>query len=524
MTGVAAGAAAAGPAPAGPVRDGIAEGRAVGGQAALPSFARRPVLLVAAVMGVLELAVASRYGIHRDELYFLACARHLAWGYVDQPPLVPAVAWVGLKLVGPSAFWLRVLPALAGSATVVLTALTARQLGGAARAQLLAAVAVAAAPQDLAGFHLLSTAAFDMFFWSVLTYLVTRLLRSGEPRLWLTIGAGVGLALLNKLNVGYLVAGVIAGMLACRQWRLLRSGWLLGGAALAAAIASPDVAWNATHHWAQLTMLHSLHSENSGVGASLGFILAQFIVVGPVTALVWVPGLRRLLSGPVGRPLGIAFLVLLIVYAVAGGKSYYLAGMYFPLFAAGGVWFEERLAGRRSAWLRHRIALVVAGAAVALPLTLPVLPESALATGSWEGAVNKDLSATVGWQDFVHQIALTAARLPGTDRRHLVIYTGDYGAAGAIDLYGPANGLPQAISGHNSFWWWGPGRAPDDSATIAVNLPRAYLLTLFRHVQAAGQVTTPGGVWTEERGAPIWVCTGQLQSWATAWPAARHYG
>jgi hypothetical protein len=146
-------------------------------------------------------------------------------------------------------------------------------------------------------------------------------------------------------------------------------------------------------------MLHSLHSENSGVGASLGFITAQFILMGPATALVWLPRLRRLLSGSVGRPLSIAFPVLLVVYAVAGAKSYYLAGMCYPLFAAGGVWFEERLAGRRPALMRHRIALVVSGAALALPLTLPVLPESGLATGSWEGAVNKDLSATVGWPD-----------------------------------------------------------------------------------------------------------------------------
>ena len=142
-------------------------------------------------------------------------------------------------------------------------------------------------------------------------------------------------------------------------------------------------------------MLHSLHSENSGVGASLGFITAQFILMGPATALVWLPRLRRLLSGSVGRPLSIAFPVLLVVYAVAGAKSYYLAGMCYPLFAAGGVWFEERLAGRRPALMRHRIALVVSGAALALPLTLPVLPESGLATGSWEGAV---VGSLIGWR------------------------------------------------------------------------------------------------------------------------------
>ena len=161
---------------------------------------------------------------------------------------------------------------------------------------------------------------------------------------------------------------------------------------------------------------------------------------------------------------------------------------------------------------------------VALPLTLPVLPASALATGPWEGAINKDLSATVGWPDFTRQVAGIASTLPLTERERLVIYTGDYGAAGAIDLYGPAYRLPEAISAHNNFWWWGPAGAPNRSTTIAVNLPRSYLLTIFTHVQAAATVSTPHGVWSEERDDPIWICTGQRQTWAEAWPAARHYG
>lgn len=494
----------------------------------LAPFARYPVAAVALVMTAVELAMATRYGMHRDELYFLQCARHLAWGYVDQPPLVPAVGRLVLVLFGPSVFWLRFLPALAGGATVVLTALTARRLGGGRTAQIVAAVAAAASAQDLAAVHLLSTAAFDLFFWSAIIYLLARLLTSEDTRWWVAIGAVAGVALLNKLNVAYLILAVLAALMICRRWGLLRSKWLAVGAGIGAVIASPDVVWNATHHWAQLSMLQSLHRENSTLGASLGFIPSQIIVVGPVLALVWLPGLKRLLRHPAGRPLAVGYLVLLGVYALAGAKSYYLAGMYYALFAGGGLYVESRLAARRHAGrmssLRTWVTVLAAGAVATSPLTLPILPASALARGSWEGSVNKDLSATVGWQDLTRQISGIASELPPSERARLVVYTGDYGAAGAIDLYGPAYQLPPAISGHNSFWWWGPRGAPDQSTTISINLPRSYLLTVFAHVQAVGAVATPGGVWTEERGDPIYLCTDQTETWAQAWPAARHYG
>jgi hypothetical protein len=164
------------------------------------------------------------------------------------------------------------------------------------------------------------------------------------------------------------------------------------------------------------------------------------------------------------------------------------------------------------------------GCLFALPLSVPVLPQSALAAGSWEGTINKDLSATVGWHDFVGELARVSGALPPRERATLVIFTGDYGAAGAVDLWGPAYGLPHAISGHNNYWWWGPSGAHNGATTIAVDIPKGYLLTIFREVTPAGTVTTPGGVWSEERGDPIWICRGQRVSWQAAWPSARHYG
>ncbi|MBO0730611.1 MAG: glycosyltransferase family 39 protein, partial [Acidimicrobiaceae bacterium] len=392
-------------------------------------------------------------------------------------------------------------------------------LGGGARAQALSAGAAATSPLFLAGFHLLSTAAFDMFFWAAISFVVLRFLRTGDDRLLVVLGGLAGLALMNKLNVAFFLVALTIGLLLGGRPDVLRNQRFWTGAQVALVIWAPNIIWNAQHHWASISMMHQLHAENSGLGASLGFLPSQLFVVGPLLAVLWVAGLVWLLRSRLGRPFGIAYIALAAWYVVTGGKSYYLAGMYFVLLAAGSVWAEARL---RSA--RRVAAVMLIGLIAALPLALPVLPESALARSSWEGNVNKDLSATVGWPTFVGQVAQVAATLPPDQRAHLVVFTGDYGAAGAVDLYGPRYGLPHAVSGHNNYWWWGPPKASIGTTTIAVNLPRRYLLTIFSQVTPAGTVATPGNVWTEERGDPIWICRQQKLSWQAAWPAARHYG
>jgi hypothetical protein len=483
----------------------------------------REIVGIAVAFVVVEVAVAGRYGFHRDELYFLACARHLAWGYVDQPPFVPAVARVATAVFGSSVVGLRLLPAVAGGVTVVLTAFMARELGGGRRAQLLAALAAATSTQVLATVHLLSTAAFDLFFWSAITCLVLRLLRTGNERWWLPLGAVTGIGLLNKYNVVFLLLGLVVGLVGCGHGRMLTSRWLWTGAAIALAIWAPNLVWNARHDWAAVAMLHSLHQENGTLGASIKFVPAQLVIVGPVLFPFWFAGSRRLLRHEFARPLGLAYLTLLVVDVLTGAKPYYLGGIYFVLFAAGGLRLEERLATNRRSPRRYAWLFVI-GAIVALPLTLPVLPVTALAKGPWEGNINKDLSATVGWNPFVRQLAGVVASLPPSERGHVVIFTGDYGAAGAVDLYGSRYGLPDAISGHNSYWWWGPHGAANGATTVAVNLSRDYLETIFARVVPAGSVGSPHGIWTEERGAPIWICSEQKLSWTSAWPAARQYG
>ena len=183
------------------------------------------------------------------------------------------------------------------------------------------------------------------------------------------------------------------------------------------------------------------------------------------------------------------------------------------------------LMGSAHGMVAMAFAAMVIGVVVALPLTLPVLPVTDLARGSWQGDINKDLSATVGWPRVVRQVANIAATLPPAERAHVVVFTGDYGAAGAVDLYGRDYGLRHAVSGHNTYWWWGPPPPSDDGATvIAVNIPASDLRTVFADVKPAGTVDTGFGIWTEERGAPIFICRGQRSTWVAAWPAAKHYG
>jgi hypothetical protein len=491
----------------------------------LPPFARRAVVGVAAAFVALELAVSARYGFHRDELYFLACGRHLAWGYVDQPPFVPLVAWLATHTLGTSPTALRVAPALAGGTAIVLSALMARELGGRRQAQVLAALAGATSPLLLAAFHLLSTAAFDLAFWAAVSFVVLRILRTEDERLWPVVGVLAGVGLLNKFNIAFLLAALAVALIIDHRAGLFRSRWLWAGAALAFLIWLPNIVWNAQHDWAAISMLRSLDQENGGLGASLAFIPSQFLVVGPVLIVFWFAGLRRLLKPSFARPFGIAYIALVVFFTVSGAKPYYLGGIYFVLFAAGGVWAEARLDAEESSMgLRGWVALMLIGGLIALPATLPVLPLRTLPRGAWEGNINKDLSATVGWKNFVGQVATVANTLPPRERTNLVVFTGDYGAAGAIDLWGRDFELPHAVSGHNSYWWWGPPRAPADAPTIAIAMSRSYLLKFFSQCTRVQSVATPHNVWSEERGEPIWICRGLRKSWRATWPAARHYG
>jgi len=486
----------------------------------------RRVIAVGAVVFAVLLALSTRYGFHRDELYFMECARHLQASYVDQPVLTPLLAWVSLKLFGVSLLGLRMWPALAAWATVVLAGLTAREFGGGRRAQLLAAVATATMPVLLGGDHLFGPTAFDMLAWAALALVVARIGRTGDVRWWPAGGLVLGLGLANKHSVGLFAVALVIGIFLSGGRRLVLNRWFVFGAAIAVAFTVPDIWWQAQHQWATIGMSHALAQENGGLGNIAGFVIGQLIMSAVAMVVVWVAGLRFLWrSGrPLWRALVWAYAILFVFFAVTtGAKIYYLAGAYVFLLAAGAVAIDARLAARAGG-LRRLLLATAVSVAIAVPLVLPVLPPGDL---GWTQKVNPVLAESVGWPQLVGTVRTAWFSLPASQRANAVIFTSNYGEASAINVLG--TGLPQAVSGHNTYWWWGPGN-PRATTVLAV-MPgpadgggdAAYLGQFFTSVRAVATLSNPYGLHNQEWGGHVYLCTGPRQPWGQMWPQLRQY-
>ncbi len=481
------------------------------------TFAAAGPLVLLAVL----LAVAPRYGYHRDELYFLVAGAHPALGYPDQPPLVPlldrAVAW----LVPGSVAALRVPPALAAATVPVLAGLTARELGARPWARVLAVWCMSAAVVLYGAGHLAGTTAFDLLVWSAVVWLVARALRTGDSRLWVAVGAAAGVGLEVKWLVGFLLGTLGVALLADRRWGLLRDPWLWAGAALALALWAPNLWWQATHGWPQVEMSRRI-GERYGTGERLLVPLAQLVMVSPFLVPVWVAGLRRLLRDPAlraFRAIGVAYLLLLVLFTVTGGQIYYVAGLYPALLAAGAEPLLAWVRGGRARWFGGSL---VASVALAVVVTLPVLPPRVLARTPIPG-VTYDLGEQVAWPRYVATVAAVYGALPAEQRSRAVLLTANYGEAGAIDRFGDRFGLPRAYSGHNGYGTWGP--PPDGrDVVVAVGLARPWLTPYFTGCAVRARLDNGVGLDSDEQGAPVTVCRGLRAPWSQLWPRLRHLG
>jgi hypothetical protein len=488
-------------------------------------LALRPVTIVAAPGIALLLLVAGRYGYHRDELYLLACGKRLVWGFVDQPPITPAIARLSQAVAPDPLVALRVIPALIYGSLLILAALTARELGAGRTGQIGASVSAAVAPGLLLAGHLLSTTTPDLLVWAIVAFLLIRMLRTEDVRLWLAIGLAIGIGLENKWSIGFLVIGLLIGLLLTPQRRFLFTPWFAGGLILAVVLWAPNLWWQYQHDWPQIAMFRSIGESSHDVGSTISWLPYQFLITGPVGAAVWVAGLYRLLRQPEARTyraIGLAYVVLAAVLAVAAGdKQYYVAGLYVPLWGAGGRPLEGWLGRHRTGFARP---IAVGGFALTsvllLPAALPVLPESSLANVK---GLNPELAEQVGWPELVSQVAGTWGSIPDPQRADAAIFTSNYGEAGAVDRFGPSLGLPNAYSGHNNYWWWGPPPVTTRTLVAVGFQDRTYLESMFGTVRRVGTITNPWDVENEEQGLPIWIVSDPKQSWPDLWSQARHY-
>jgi hypothetical protein len=436
----------------------------------VPPLAGGVVAVLCAAKLLLHVATSLRnYGYFRDELYFLDLARHLDWGYVDAAPLVAVYARVALALGGSLAA-LRVLPALAGTALVALSMLLARELGGGRFAQAVAGLAVLLAPGILWTDSLLSMNAFEPLFWIGCLFCVARVARTGDSRWWIPCGALAGLGLENKHSTLLFGAAVAAAVVATRLRRELQSRWIWLGAAVALLLFLPNLIWQATHGFPTLEDLENVRREGKNVVLGpLAFVRQQIVAMHPAFLPLWLGGVVWLLRERRWRVLGATFVVLFATMELAHAKDYYLFPIYPLAFAAGGVAVEGWSAGRRPAWRAGIFATIVAAGAVTLPIATWMLPPArflayADAIGfrhqkeevGHAGPLPQPIGDQFGWPELVRDVAAIYDALPPAERSRTGIFTGNYGEAGAINLFGPALGLPTAYSRHQNHWYWGP--------------------------------------------------------------------
>jgi 4-amino-4-deoxy-L-arabinose transferase-like glycosyltransferase len=474
-----------------------------------------PVLTIAGVTTVVLLGVAPRHGWHRDELYFLEAGRHLDWGFVDQPPFTPLVARIADAIAPGNLVVLRLLPALATAATVVLGGLLARELGGGRRTQWLAAAAVAGGGFVLGVGHLLSTATFDLTAWMAMLWVVARILRRGDPRWWVVFGGLAGLSLWNKSLVIMLGVALAGGFVLGRRRELLWSSWLVAGACLALLIPLPQLAWQATNGWPQADMAAALSERLAGENRAT-LLPAQVLFAGPLlVALLWrgAGWLARAEGAASFRPLLWAWPTGLVATFVTAGRPYYVLPLTLVVLVAGVVASEQDGHDRRLRWW------IAANAAIALPLALPVLPVRTLGSAVF-GSVNEAVVETVGWPQLVAQVAGVVEALPPEERDHVVLLAASYGEAGALDRFGARHDLPAAHSPHNHYWYF---RQPedDDATVVGIRWSTDRLEPWFERCERVATVDNGLGVENEVQGTPILVCRGLRGTWEEVWPEMR---
>jgi hypothetical protein len=495
---------------------------------------------------VAHLATSWRYGYFRDELYFIACSKHLAWGYVDQPPLVAFAAWLSApfhyNLVA-----LRLLPAIAAALTVWLSIRIVRELGGGVFAQCVAALATLLLPAYLLLGNTLTTTSFEPLSWTLLIFCAIRLARTRDPRWWIACGLAFAFGMYGKYSMLLLVCALLIGLLCTAQRRLLLSPWFAYGVVLAGALLAPNLVWQGAHAWPFVQVVQGdfahRHAFQTGVSLeykniaqnAVAFLIEQVIYTNPVTVPLWLGGVAVLGFSPRYRDcrfVAIASPILLILAIWLEAKGYYIIGVYAALISAGSVLFERAVA--HAAWRAAAVAIYVAVSLAVLPLSLPVLSvgdfiaySKALHLTGQNGAparlIQPLYAEEFGWNELAARVAQVYRGLPPAVRARAGIFADTYGDAGGLDFYGPRYGLPPAISAQNTYYLWGT-RGYDGSTLIVVGATQAGVVrSLYRKMTL---VATYGSAykWVVEGPTPIYLCRDPIAPLSQIWPRLRWYG
>jgi hypothetical protein len=480
------------------------------------------IVLFSAVALLVHLLTNGRYGYFRDELYYIACGQHLAFGYIDQPPLSILLLRLSEVLLGNSLFAIRLLPALAGAATVAITGLIARELGGGAWAIALGCAGSLCALFNLAVGNFFSMNAFEPLFWMGCVYLLVRIINGGSSILWLWFGVLLGLGLENKHSTAFFAAGIFVALLLTPERRHLARKWIWFGGLIAFAIALPNILWQLQNHWPTCELLSNIaHSDKNVALKPAEFITQQIVFMNPGTLPLWLAGLIWVFGSRNGRrymALGVIYVVMLTEFIILHGKSYYLAPAYPMLLAAGGVAVERAFANRWRWCTAALLTLILATGALFAPLAVPILPPAKLV--AYMRAIGLQLPRTetshtarlpqifadqFGWQEMVGSVAHVYHHLRPEDEKRAAIFSQNYGEAGAIDFFRSKFNLPPAISGHQNYFLWGP-RDWTGEVALVLDTSDNVAREQFVSVEDLGQIVSSPWAMPFERRTHIYLC------------------
>jgi hypothetical protein len=482
-----------------------------------------------------HLLVAGAYGYFRDELYYIIAGTHFETGYVDFPPFIAWLAAV-LRIFGDNLVVLHAVSALASACILVVTGLMARELGGSRFAQALAALGSLVAVTFLATGALFTMDVFDELWWALAAYVFIRLVKRNEPRLWLLFGLIAGVGLFTKLTMLFFGFGLVVGLLLTAQRQYFRSRWIYLGGLIAFAFLVPYIAWQVSTGWPTPEFWRNYGGVGTG-SSPLDFLLSQVFTLNPFTLPLWIAGLVYYF-GPRGKPyraLGWAFVVLYALFTLTQAKSYFLAPAYPMLFAAGAVQLTQAIERRSWTWVKPAyVALLLASGLYFAPAVMPVLPPAQYGPlygwiGPLTGAKQQEgstpllqiLADRFGWPEQVQAVAKVYDALPASEQAQACIATGNYGEASALNFFGPRYHLPTAISGHNTYYIWGPG-ACTGRVVITIGIPQADLQQSFGEITPSGTITCANCV-DEESHLTIYVCQHPTRSIHDIWQSTKHF-
>ncbi len=495
------------------------------------------VVMLALANFLLHLYFNNRYGYFRDEFDYMASGDHLAWGYVDQPPLVPFLIKLSRILLGDSLRSIRIVPALATSAAAILSAMIARELGGRRFAMALSALAFIAVPMYLNDGSVMTTNCLEPLLWMGCVYFAILAIKRDDPRYWLWFGVVAGLGLEEKYSIAVLGFALVVGLLLTEERRVFFKMWIWLGGALAFLVFLPNFLWNVRNHWPFLELMHNIKAEGRDVVLSpAAYFAQQVLIIHPILAPVWIIGVLAFLFSARLKPyrfLGWSYLAAFTVFVVLKGKNYYLAPIYPVYLAAGAVVIESFIERSRQVWLKPVLATVIlAGGAW---LAMPVLPVDQFISymdklpfkvprsehSHMRAILPQHFADQFGWEEIVATVNQAYGRLSSEERPGCGIFAQNYGQAGAIDFFGRRYGLPPALSGHQTYFLWGP-RGYSGNCLIVLDDSREVLEGLFEHVEYVGK--SADNPYALEREIPVFICRGaKFGSLAELWPRLKKW-